>query len=245
MIGRCKGPIREQQSARRDRSVGAQRLSVPGGDHGLGSATRASRPTGRRLTSSCGRSCCIRWRQKPVRVLEIGSWEGRSALFFLNFLPRSRIVCVDPFGGSVEHQLDPYYAEQAANPKAGSTAILPVSGIAWKRSKAARQRSCPNSAFPAGVSMSPISTAATWPPTSMPTRCWPGRWSSRAALLIFDDYEWGEMDTEHERPKLGIDAFLKTIEGRYRELHRGWQIAIAKTILPARGRGERLRRVAL
>jgi hypothetical protein len=48
-------------------------------------------------------------------------------------------------------------------------------------------------------------------------------------ILIFDDYEWGEMDTERERPKLGIDAFLKAIEGKYRELHRGWQIAIAKT----------------
>ncbi|TGP24671.1 class I SAM-dependent methyltransferase, partial [Mesorhizobium sp. M2D.F.Ca.ET.232.01.1.1] len=36
-------------------------------------------------------------------VLEIGSFEGRSALFFLQFLPKSRITCVDSFQGSEEH----------------------------------------------------------------------------------------------------------------------------------------------
>ena len=33
---------------------------------------------------------------------------------------------------------------------------------------------------------------------------------------------------ERERPKLGIDAFLAAVSGHYRELHRGYQIAIAK-----------------
>ena len=45
-----------------------------------------------------------------VRVIEIGSWEGRSALFFLNFFPRSRITCIDTFAGSSEHQDDPRYS---------------------------------------------------------------------------------------------------------------------------------------
>ena len=49
-------------------------------------------------------------RQAPVRVLEIGSWEGRSALFFLNYFPAGHLVCVDTFGGSVEHHLNPYFA---------------------------------------------------------------------------------------------------------------------------------------
>ena len=42
-------------------------------------------------------------RGDAVRILEIGSWEGRSALLFLNYLPHSRITCVDTFAGSVEH----------------------------------------------------------------------------------------------------------------------------------------------
>jgi predicted O-methyltransferase YrrM len=42
-------------------------------------------------------------RAEPIKVLEIGSWEGRSALFFLNYLPNSQITCVDTFEGSEEH----------------------------------------------------------------------------------------------------------------------------------------------
>ena len=36
------------------------------------------------------------------------------------------------------------------------------------------------------------------------------------------------MHAERERLKLGIDAFLKAIEGRYRELPRDRQLVIAK-----------------
>src|SRR4029077_17346426 len=38
-----------------------------------------------------------RYRDLAPRILEIGCWEGRSALFFLNYLPRSRLVCVHHF----------------------------------------------------------------------------------------------------------------------------------------------------
>src|SRR3954463_16488374 len=46
-------------------------------------------------------------REEPLRILEIGSWEGRSALFFLNFLPHATILCVDTFAGSIEHRAWP------------------------------------------------------------------------------------------------------------------------------------------
>jgi predicted O-methyltransferase YrrM len=37
------------------------------------------------------------WRDEPLRILEVGSWEGRSALFFLRFFPNATIVCIDAF----------------------------------------------------------------------------------------------------------------------------------------------------
>ena len=40
-------------------------------------------------------------RDRNVRVFEIGSYEGRSALFFLNYLPRSNIVCIDAWDASL------------------------------------------------------------------------------------------------------------------------------------------------
>ena len=44
------------------------------------------------------------YRGRAVSVLEIGSWEGRSALFFLNFMPKAKLTCVDTFAGGQEHQ---------------------------------------------------------------------------------------------------------------------------------------------
>lgn len=42
--------------------------------------------------------------QRPdVRMLEIGSWEGRSTTWFLTYLPHATITCVDTFQGGVEH----------------------------------------------------------------------------------------------------------------------------------------------
>jgi len=36
-------------------------------------------------------------------ILEIGSWEGKSACWFLDAFPQARITCVDTFQGSAEH----------------------------------------------------------------------------------------------------------------------------------------------
>jgi predicted O-methyltransferase YrrM len=167
-------------------------------------------------------------RERPVRILEVGSWEGRSALFFLNYLPRSRIVCIDPFAGNVEHHQDPYFAALALKSEAqfdanlagfesrvdkrkgSSTDVLPELGVAGRRFDLAY---IDGSHMAADVYRDGV---LTWPLMD------PG------GIVIFDDYGWELMDDEHERPKLGIDAFLKTIAGGYRELHRSWQIAIAK-----------------
>src|SRR5262249_35787417 len=43
------------------------------------------------------------YRDRKGRVLEIGTWEGRSAVFLLKYLPRARLGCVDTFEGSLEH----------------------------------------------------------------------------------------------------------------------------------------------
>ena len=167
-------------------------------------------------------------REMPVRILEIGSWEGRSALFFLNYLPRSRIVCIDPFEGNVEHHLDPYFRELALKTEAqfdrnlagfadriekikgSSTTVLPALGITGRRFDLAY---IDGSHMAADVYSDAV---LTWPMIE------PG------GIVIFDDYEWELMDNERERPRLGVDAFLATVGGQYRELHRGWQLVIAK-----------------
>jgi predicted O-methyltransferase YrrM len=168
-------------------------------------------------------------RPRPLRVLEIGSWEGRSALYFLNFLPKSRIVCIDPFSGSAEHHQDPYFAELALKSesqfdanlaafgdriekiKGTSTDVLPELGVAGRRFDLAY---VDGSHMAADVYRDAVLVWSLMEPEG---------------IVIFDDYGWDLMEDERERPKLGVDAFLKTIEGRCRELHRGWQIVIQRT----------------
>jgi predicted O-methyltransferase YrrM len=172
-----------------------------------------------------------RLRHTPVRILEIGSWEGRSALFFLNYLPQSRIVCIDTFAGNVEHHLDPYFAELATKTesqfdanlaavadrvekiKGSSTRVLPELGVAGRRFDLAY---IDGSHLAADVYSDAL---LTWPMME------PG------GIVIFDDYEWDAVPEplpEHEKPKLGIDMFLATLDGRYEELRRAYQLVIVK-----------------
>jgi Methyltransferase domain len=48
------------------------------------------------------------WRDKIFDILEIGSFEGRSAIFWMEFFPYAHLTCVDWFRGSIEHDNDTY-----------------------------------------------------------------------------------------------------------------------------------------
>ena len=167
-------------------------------------------------------------RERPVSVLEIGSWEGRSALFFLNFLQASRLVCVDTFGGNVEHHLNPHFAALVPETertfdhniaafagrieklKGPSAAVLPQLGIASRR-------------FDVAYIDGSHRAADVYSDAAL---CWP--MVARRGIVIFDDYEFDQMEEEIERPKLGIDAFLAAIDDQYRLIHKGYQVAIVK-----------------
>jgi predicted O-methyltransferase YrrM len=167
-------------------------------------------------------------RQKVLRILEIGSWEGRSAHFFLKYLPSSCVVCIDTFDGNAEHHLDPYFAELARKAEGKfdrnlaelmdrvekingtSASILPKLGVARRRFDLAY---IDGSHIAADVYRD---ATLTWPMIQ------PG------GIVIFDDYEWDMQAEESELPKVGIDAFLATLGGQYQELYRGYQLVIGK-----------------
>lgn len=169
-----------------------------------------------------------RLRDAPVRILEIGSWEGRSALFFLNYFPACRLTCVDTFGGSVEHALNPYFA--ALVPETEKKFDANLSAFAGRIEK----RKGPSSAVLPQLAIEHrqfdiiyvdgshraadvfSDAALSWPMVA------------REGIVIFDDYEFDQMEGELERPMLGIDVFLASIEGQYRLLHKGYQVAIAR-----------------
>jgi predicted O-methyltransferase YrrM len=166
--------------------------------------------------------------ERKVQVLEIGSWEGRSALFFLNYLPRARLVCIDTFAGGQEHQR----ADDAATflPQVekrfdGNTAAFAkrIEKIKAQSSDALASLGIKNRRFDiayidGGHRAREVYTdgALTWP------------LMARGGLVIFDDYQWRQMPERLDNPAPGIDAFLKSIEGQYRLMHKKYQVAIVK-----------------
>lgn len=168
------------------------------------------------------------YRDRPVRVLEIGSWEGRSALFFLNYLPQCQLTCIDTFGGNVEHHQDDYFAalvpgiearfdsnvsafgSRVEKLKGSSGTVLPQLGVERRRFDIAY---VDGSHYAADVYSDAVLT-----------------WSLMAphGIVIYDDYAWDLMNDDSERPKIGIDAFLDAISGQYRVIHCDYQLVIAR-----------------
>ena len=169
-----------------------------------------------------------RYRRTAARVVEIGSWEGRSALFFLNYMPRCRVTCIDTFQGGDEHQAAveaseslpqleerfdanvAAFANRVRKIKAHSSEALAMLGISGQRFDIAYIDGSHRAAdvYRDG--------ALIWP------------LMAPDGLIIFDDYQWKEMPGRLSKPKLGIDAFLAAFKGRYRLVHKAYQVAIVK-----------------
>jgi predicted O-methyltransferase YrrM len=171
-------------------------------------------------------------RNRNLRALEIGSWEGRSALFFLNYLPGATLTCIDTFAGGQEHQ-------EAAARNAREARILRDVEKKFDRNTAAFEQriekikavstdalvglGLENRRFDlayidGGHRSSEVYADAvlTWP------------LMAKGGLMIFDDYEWDEMPQRLDNPGPGVDAFLAAFAGQYREVLRDYQVAIEK-----------------
>ena len=168
------------------------------------------------------------YQKRELSVLEIGSWEGRSALFFLNYLPNCRITCVDTFEGGQEHKaaddaeeelpkIEKHFDLNTApfksrieKIKAPSFEALAALGVAERRFDIAYIDGGHRAFEVYGDGM------LTWP------------LMRKGGLVIFDDYQWEMMPDPLDNPKPGIDAFLKSVKGEYSTVHRKYQIAIRK-----------------
>jgi len=167
-------------------------------------------------------------RDQIFNVLEIGAWEGRSAIFFLNFFPQCTVTSIDTFAGSSEHINNPEWAKLIPDCEQRFDANLAEYGSRVEKVRAESRTGLARLAidlrrfdfiYADGSHHSRdvyIDAVASWPMLV------------RGGILIFDDYEWPGIPTEVESPKLGVDAFLAAHATQYRELHRAYQIIIEK-----------------
>lgn len=152
-----------------------------------------------------------------LRILEIGSFEGRSAVWFLeNILTTddASIVCVDPF-----------YREEAEERFDKNIALT---GVGHKVTKVKARSDEYLAALPddrydliyidGGHDAQTVLFDAilSWPLLR------PG------GLLLFDDYEWDPEKPPHERPQISIDVFLAIFSAEITVVHQGYQVIVRK-----------------
>ena len=167
----------------------------------------------------------------PASGLEIGSWEGASALWFIeNILTHSEasLTCIDTFQGNSVHQgnydcsyLESSFRANLAEPLQSGKARVYVG-------KSQEQlRSC--WACGARFAFAYIDGAHE-APAVLEDSVLVWRMLQPRGVLFWDDYEWrSPSSTEIDAPKIAIDAFLHCFARELRVLHVGFQVAVQKS----------------
>jgi Methyltransferase domain len=160
-------------------------------------------------------------KDKPnIQALEVGSFEGRSALWFLeNVLtgPGSTITCVDIFGTPV--------VEARFNRNIAASGVSNKVTKLKARSDEALKQFKPGSFDFIYIDGSHVAKDVLVDAVLGWELLKPG------GVLIFDDYEWdgyGSRVGQHKKPKLAINALL-AVYGPYLEvLHKKYQLSLRK-----------------
>lgn len=164
-----------------------------------------------------------------VDVVEVGSFEGRSALFFLQFLPRSRIICIDTFGGSVEHVtgVSQHASNMAAVESRFDENMKPFAARVEKRKGHSITILAELRAQDRLFDIAYVDGDHRAAPVFADARL---SWNllKNGGVLILDDYRWKLEAPVAERPAAGINAFLQDVAGEFDLLHQGEQIIIRK-----------------
>lgn len=163
--------------------------------------------------------------QPGVRVLEIGSYEGRSTVWLLeNILthPTARIFCIDTFNGSPEHvemgiDLDNLLDRFLKNvePYVGSK-VFPLIG--------------PSQLILRDYKLKPEEYDIVYIDGShkaadvLEDAVLSFRLLKIGGLMIFDDYAWaGGGPTEFDNPRRGVDAFYYAYRNQLKRAHMSYQ----------------------
>lgn len=155
-------------------------------------------------------------RGKRPKILEIGSMEGRSAVFFLNYLPGSTVTCIDPLSpqhaGAFAHNLSAY--EDRLRLMRGNS--LP------KLIQLRGERASFDLIYIDGSHDREnvfLDSILSWPMLNV------------GGILMWDDYKGFMKEAPMwQRPTGAIDGFLLAHEGEYETVHAGKQMIIRKTI---------------
>jgi hypothetical protein len=168
---------------------------------------------------------------KPIKALEIGSFEGMSALFILETFPNCHLTCADTWQGAAEHhdQSSPVYMEDF------SINVMNAFDANLSNYHSRITKFC-------GTSFQFLSTLAedsrydlmyidgSHDSEDVIQDAFLGfKHLNKGGIMIFDDYFWGDFYKKPlQNPAGAINSFLKIKQGEYRLVAVYGQLIIQK-----------------
>ena len=169
------------------------------------------------------------FRQRRTSILEVGSYEGRSAIFFLNYLPSCHLTCVDVFATYPYVEYWPDIAREMPNIERRFDANLAEFGPRVRKIKATSAGSLPE-LLVAGAQYDIIYVDGDHRASAVLMDlllAWP--LLKTDGVLIVDDYEFDARADERDRPKLGVDKFISQLApDQYSVVHKGYQLVLSR-----------------
>jgi len=163
-----------------------------------------------------------------VEILEIGSWEGRSTVFLLQFFAEGRVTAIDTWEGGDEYQgfdaLTTLEQRFDANVSAFRDRVVKMKGLSSRAlsEMIVDKREHFDVVFVDGSHFADdvlVDAALSW------------RLLKRNGIMIFDDYLWRyERYGWGRNPSKAVNLFLRLVRGDFELLHVGHQLAIRKTV---------------
>lgn len=163
-------------------------------------------------------------RGRPIRAMEIGSFEGLSACFILQQLPEAQLTCVDTWGGSDEHVgMDHIHSIETAfdrhvAPWRSRVTKVKMPSLKYLASLGAEDKFdivyVDGSHHADDVMIDAIRSFEQL---------------KVGGVMILDDYLWRYYPRSSEDPARAINGFLRLAEGRYKLIMVYRQLALVKT----------------
>jgi predicted O-methyltransferase YrrM len=174
-------------------------------------------------------------RNGPAKFLEIGCWEGRSTVWFLeNILIHqdSTIYACDTFDGGRDHKdlseekkvsLRGLYERFLENIKPYQEKVVILKGESQVTLRDVSSEILSEGLFDFVYVDGSHESVHVLEDAVLAFRL-----LKKDGLMIFDDYEWRRYEDETFNPQLGIDAFLDGYKGYYEVIEKRYQIVIRK-----------------
>jgi predicted O-methyltransferase YrrM len=174
------------------------------------------------------------YKGQMVNVLEIGSFEGMSSVYFLDNIlthKKSRLTCIDTFEGSKEHGDDHHGGVSLGGLYQRFIKNIEATG---KRKQVSVKIGTSEDVLPSLFNreydivyidgshqakdvLSDL--VMSWKITKI------------GGIIIMDDYLWEHDYPETDKPQIAIDSFLRCYSGRYEIVHSGYQVVVRKMMM--------------